>query len=263
MVPTAFARGPSPRGWGIRGTAAQPCRLPRTIPTRVGNTATGILGFLLSADHPHAGGEYHRMLSPELRGTGPSPRGWGIPQQRGIHDMPDRTIPTRVGNTRPAWGWSGRACRVCPVVGVFPTRVGMVRFRAAQAKAYDGIPHPRGDGPQKAEIPICRWRYSPPAWGWSGAVEKSAVWRGVFPTRVGMVRGSRQGCAAVPRIPHPRGDGPRAKAVGTINQTYSPPAWGWSVRHQPGHHARPVFPTRVGMVRNHRSEERRVGKECR
>src|ERR1035438_928966 len=102
MVPTAFARGPSPRGWGIRGTAAQPCRLPRTIPTRVGNTATGILGFLLSADHPHAGGEYHRMLSPELRGTGPSPRGWGIPQQRGIHDMPDRTIPTRVGNTRPA-----------------------------------------------------------------------------------------------------------------------------------------------------------------
>ena len=185
-----------------------------------------------------------RECIPHPRGDGPATRPRRYPQAQ---------------YSPPAWGWSVGWVALVRAGRVFPTRVGMVRSGMSCMPRCWGIPHPRGDGPvPRSSGESIRW-YSPPAWGWSAESRNPNMPVAVFPTRVGMVRGSRQGCAAVPRIPHPRGDGPRAKAVGTINQTYSPPAWGWSVRHQPGHHARPVFPTRVGMVRNHSPRDGNYG----
>src|ERR1035438_241641 len=43
------------------------------------------------------------MLTQPASLLGPSPRGWGIRDGRGGHSLDRRTIPTRVGNTGPAY----------------------------------------------------------------------------------------------------------------------------------------------------------------
>ena len=64
-----------------------------------------------------------------------------------------------------------------------------------------------------------------------------------------MVRGGLTFIQNVNRFPHPRGDGPPVLNRPRRSLTFSPPAWGWSgARDVPGC-VRPVFPTRVGMVR--------------
>ena len=50
--------GPSPRVWGIHLFSSLYRARNRTIPTRVGNTFTGIYPASAPADHPHACGEY-------------------------------------------------------------------------------------------------------------------------------------------------------------------------------------------------------------
>ena len=93
--------------------------------------------------------------------------------------------------------------------------------------------------------------FSPPAWGWSGCVHCSSSKRAVFPTRVGMVRGRGRRTARDRGFPHPRGDGPRTRGSWSCCYPFSPPAWGWSgSARQPGKQHL-VFPTRVGMVRDH------------
>src|ERR1035441_5301620 len=70
--------GPSPRGWGIRDGEIPRNGQTRTIPTRVGNTASPPPGSSPATDHPHAGGEYDPTAAWASSRSGPSPRGWGI-----------------------------------------------------------------------------------------------------------------------------------------------------------------------------------------
>src|ERR1035438_7402945 len=124
----------------------------------------------------------------------------------------------------------------------------MVRLRGQAGSWRRGIPHPRGDGPIRQQREGARRLYSPPAWGWS---ELSMAWRysrGVFPTRVGMVRFDSNEKAPDACIPHPRGDGPLSHRHGGKNKWYSPPAWGWSDFSPSASLCALVFPTRVGMV---------------
>ncbi|MEK7676181.1 MAG: hypothetical protein AAB676_10160, partial [Verrucomicrobiota bacterium] len=65
--------------------------------------------------------------------------------------------------------------------------------------------------------------FSPPAWGWSAAINTLTAVAGVFPTRVGMVRCDRAFWPLLPGFPHPRGDGPlRLGEVGP-GPEFSPP----------------------------------------
>src|SRR5690606_12047518 len=49
-------------------------------------------------------------------------------------------------------------------------------------------PHTRGDGPLNDFVRFDRLEFSPHAWGWSAERGFFEALRGVFPTRVGMVR---------------------------------------------------------------------------
>src|ERR1035438_7690934 len=149
----------------------------------------------------------------------------------------------------PAWGWSDAAQMGLHGAHVFPTRVGMVRWSQTSRGWRACIPHPRGDGPALARNPEFVPPYSPPAWGWSGARLHDGADLRVFPTRVGMVRGSSQQPDRRSCIPHPRGDGPQIAFSVPFVMMYSPPAWGWSDRRVLAKLAILVFPTRVGMVR--------------
>ena len=135
------------------------------------------------------------------------------------------------------------------LLGVFPTRVGMVRFVAASASSRIGFPHPRGDGPNFSCSFCVRSEFSPPAWGWSAMPTGKVFMRQVFPTRVGMVR-IRVGINRTDgRFPHPRGDGPPESPSASRKSRFSPPAWGWSAGQSSSDQLPDVFPTRVGMVR--------------
>ena len=100
-------RGPSPRGWGERGAPRYGRIGVGTIPTRVGRTPTDACRPAGAWDHPHAGGENLYTASPSTPVRGPSPRGWGERLPDAGYGTAARTIPTRVGRTRPACGSNG------------------------------------------------------------------------------------------------------------------------------------------------------------
>src|ERR1035438_9240342 len=90
--------------------------------------------------------------------TGPSPRGWGILHPRAHPDRGERTIPTRVGNTRAQ--------------------------RDAEGEKSD---HPHAGGEYHLFFPPCRWLSGPSPRGW-GIQERRETQRGksrTIPTRVG------------------------------------------------------------------------------
>ena len=91
--------GPSPRVWGEPAGPVVVERLERTIPTRVGRTASRCRIKTLQPDHPHACGENREFMMTALRDAGPSPRVWGEPHQIRRQRPVRRTIPTRVGRT--------------------------------------------------------------------------------------------------------------------------------------------------------------------
>src|ERR1700693_6290348 len=73
--------------------------------------------------------------------------------------------------------------------------------------------------------------------------------KGVFPTRVGMVRLNTRSASTCFSFPHARGDDPSAPSIRPPNIWFSPRAWGWSVLALVEQGMSNVFPTRVGMVR--------------
>ena len=92
--------GSSPRAWGILWESAAPWYAIRFIPTCVGNTVPGNRDERLDPVHPHVRGEYLRSSPSRGRRVGSSPRAWGIRPARYRCPVPDRFIPTCVGNTR-------------------------------------------------------------------------------------------------------------------------------------------------------------------
>src|SRR2546426_718141 len=87
-----------------------------------------------------------------------------------------------------AWGWTGIRDTWDGGGGVFPTRVGMDRPRAAGRSARRCVPHARGDGPVAQDHRAAVEKCSPRAWGWTVHGVEHAEGLGVFPTRVGMDR---------------------------------------------------------------------------
>ncbi len=73
--------GPPPRAWGIRPVSWSTSGMPRSTPTRVGNTVDMAPPRSPAPVHPHARGEYV------------------VPVH--VDHVPQRSTPTRVGNTVP------------------------------------------------------------------------------------------------------------------------------------------------------------------
>ena len=91
--------GSSPRVWGIRGRWRFEIFHHRFIPTRVGNTSSGVMTTTSGSVHPHACGEYFFWGNDHDLGFGSSPRVWGIQLKIIPQRYWPRFIPTRVGNT--------------------------------------------------------------------------------------------------------------------------------------------------------------------
>ena len=93
--------GSSPRMWGTLLRFAHLDRLPRFIPTHVGNTSAPRALWGWESVHPHACGEHRSLRDPYTNKPGSSPRMWGT-RAAPIHELHKaRFIPTHVGNTRP------------------------------------------------------------------------------------------------------------------------------------------------------------------
>ena len=91
--------GPSPRGWGERGSITAAGGYFRTIPTWVGRTFHRLASLSRNPDHPHVGGENFARQSNSFPLAGPSPRGWGELHVMSPILSSTRTIPTWVGRT--------------------------------------------------------------------------------------------------------------------------------------------------------------------
>ena len=64
-----------------------------------------------------------------------------------------------------------------------------------------------------------------------------------------MVREAECPCEERPGSPHTRGDGPEQGRAQSLQDLFSPHAWGWSAQTNPILRYKMVLPTRVGMVR--------------
>ena len=190
-----------------------------------------------------------------------SPPAWGWPDKWIARFADQEDVPTRVGMARqtpgsaraggrcphprgdgpsisanaiarsamspPAWGWPD-VCR--PARGApddVPTRMGMAREIEDNIQRITGCPHPRGDGPRRAQELFPDLKMSPPAWGWPENKRLRTEVEKDVPTRVGMARSINNRLKLPPGCPHPRGDGPESVDKGGKLQKMSPPAWGW------------------------------------
>ena len=170
--------GPSPRGWGEHWFKTGGSISPRTIPTRVGRTKRLVVNVPVGPDHPHAGGENQPRQSGVLSLRGPSPRGWGERKMILLIMTPMRTIPTRVGRTRP------------------PHRARLGR-----------TDHPHAGGENASASPRPPWSNgpSPRGWGEHNMSYKTPCEQRTIPTRVGRTR--QRETVQSPNADHPHAGG--------------------------------------------------------
>ena len=194
-------------------------RRRRFIPTRVGNTARGVNGFVSPAVHPHACGEHFSIQLSEILGLGSSPRVWGTQPQIHVVAAFARFIPTRVGNTLQVGG------------------------RQLQKTVH---PHACGEHVSLRPNVSILYGSSPRVWGTPPRNRFSPAQERFIPTRVG-----NTDCSAIKRrfrAVHPHACGEHAviedKASGTGGS--SPRVWGTHAKNTPRNMRTRFIPTRVG-----------------
>ena len=155
----------------------------------------------------------------------------GFPHACG--DVPDTSggRTGRRGFSPRLWGCSANRRFSEVADGVFPTPVGMFRLRSPP--------------------PCRRARFSPRLWGCSAENVPAIPAQRVFPTPVGMFRGKRRAVGTEGSFPHACGDVPAGPPAQSARRAFSPRLWGCSREMTPRPVAIKVFPTPVGMFREH------------
>jgi len=217
--------GSSPRAWGTGAPARSPPSCRRFIPTGVGNRFRPGRRRGIEPVHPHGRGEQTRKPARDRGRDGSSPRAWGTVRCNRLLDIPQRFIPTGVGN------------RVTAVAGLVAAAV-----------------HPHGRGEQRSTNPgYCRVAGSSPrAWGTAPGPCFSPHQHRFIPTGVG-----NRSCHPLlhrEKTVHPHGRGEQAR-VGA--QTFaeigsSPRAWGTDGQSRLACCRSRFIPTGVGNRRFHR-----------
>jgi len=142
--------------------------------------------------------------------------------------MQDRRINAAGAFSPLTWGWSDLQPFLGLALNVFPTHVGMVRDGDQGRHLHRSFPHSRGDGPDSRAAAPVRASFSPLTWGWSVTASAFSGDVCVFPTHVGMVRGTGKEEKGGTRFPHSRGDGPMDIVEARRDWMFSPLTWGWS-----------------------------------
>ena len=273
----------SPRAWGWTGRPAVPADFPDVFPTGVGMDRNRSRTCPVYLCVPHGRGD-GPPPSTDFRNVGAcSPRAWGwtvrvlrrgrgasvfptgvgmdrrrrrraasrssVPHGRGDGPVQPASVSSSSTCSPRAWGWTASSGNGEAPVAVFPTGVGMDRYRRASPNRGTGVPHGRGDGPELISdgdgLDMC----SPRAWGWTVALQIESGSASVFPTGVGMDRQSQSVIDPLTGVPHGRGDGPATKSSTTTSGKCSPRAWGWPGLPNQRDMLVEVFPTGVGMGR--------------
>ncbi len=171
--------GSSPHTWGTLHPL--PCAFlqGRFIPTHVGNTPCDLPTRGPGAVHPHTRGEHQTGRGIWTTKTGSSPHTWGTLKIGTLDKVPDRFIPTHVGNTiyqRP----------------VRPSR--------------PVHPHTRGEHKQRANDIQTALGSSPHTWGTRIGSYLGAGNTRFIPTHVGNTPPRGHGTTASTVHPHTRGE---------------------------------------------------------
>ena len=100
---TPAMSGSSPHAWGTDVLKELNCFSSRFIPTCVGNSCQFSGALDANSFHPHMRGEQFSPLNPSNEGYGSSPHAWGTGFIGWVQVLPDRFIPTCVGNSGSSW----------------------------------------------------------------------------------------------------------------------------------------------------------------
>ncbi len=254
----------------------------RTIPTRVGITSRCEYGTGLCADHPHARGDHQWRRVYKRAVRGPSPRAWGSQFGHARNQHTQRTIPTRVGITRPTGHWTATRTdhphargdhRALHAGGpeqpgpsprawgslqlhnpsitpprTFPTRVGITRWALVIFLLWSDHPHARGDHASLIRKPPHRSGPSPRAWGSLKYISPKSLKVRTIPTRVGITRSQTRKLLGSTDHPHARGDHNCGAESSIGRLAPSPRAWGSPRRIVARRPSLRTIPTRVGIT---------------
>ncbi len=213
--------GPSPRGWGAPNVLGAAAYKARTIPTRVGSTNRCAFSGRLAADHPHAGGEHWTTPNHCLATRGPSPRGWGAPQEPEKHCWPRRTIPTRVGSTL---------------------------FGRMQSGPGPDHPHAGGEHTRNRHGGTSSGGPSPRGWGALYLPEAPLRDARTIPTRVGSTPFFALAAIMIADHPHAGGEHGRWPTPSLFLDGPSPRGWGAPLAERCRANQPRTIPTRVGST---------------
>ena len=233
----------SPHAWGCTVSVARIVQDEMVFPTCVGVYRCGPKCGVARNRFPHMRGGVPNARPGTLRSTRfPHMRG-GVPPLAAIWHSSIRFphmrggVPLDSESTRTVGMFSPHAwgCTESPLIkigatGVFPTCVGVYRVRHHRSDHTGSFPHMRGGVPEAPAGRVRRMSFSPHAWGCTGHSGPKPAGRHVFPTCVGVYRSAWRSTLRSTRFPHMRGGVPPLAAICAFFHTFSPHAWGCTVR---------------------------------
>ncbi len=221
--------GSSPREWGLAGPGHPDLDLRGLIPTRVGTGPPRPARSTRPTAHPHASGDWGVRRRHTPRGTGSSPREWGLDPLDDELPVLHGLIPTRVGTGRP-----GVSAETSP--GAHPHASGDWRKMSPPSPTFRGS-SPREWGLEeqvllglqrpgliptrvgaRLRVTLDRWKpagSSPREWGLVCAGRQGGNGRWAQPTRVGTGWPAESGAARARAHPHASGDSGPRRSPGT------------------------------------------------
>ncbi len=274
------AAGLSPRGWGNHIGAPEGQPQEGSIPTRVGEPSPSGKTSISVEVYPHAGGGTAGRAWSAWLSEGLSPRGWGNLRGRPDAQAGVWSIPTRVGEPRPArrtksrsrvyphagggtaislgttvyrlglsprgWGNRRRRAAACPGPGSIPTRVGEPCTLQGPAHPIQVYPHAGGGTINDGRHTRINAGLSPRGWGnpMDGVPDEMPI--GSIPTRVGepfLAAISTYRCWV---YPHAGGGTPLTVWPIATRSGLSPRGWGNPIGSSTAVDGIGSIPTRVG-----------------
>ncbi len=241
------------------------------------------------ADHPHARGENQFPSRPLECANGPSPRAWGKHYIDRLHTGQVRTIPTRVGKTKPrvrqniaptdhphargenglpvaqsareagpsprAWGKHLPGAVVVAETRTIPTRVGKTEPVLLVSSMEADHPHARGENTSQLVTAEKVNGPSPRAWGKHSSDDGLLLGCRTIPTRVGKTPSSGLSSTMSADHPHARGENKSGARTAKPTDGPSPRAWGKLRRRATARMLDRTIPTRVGKTQSNLTSE--------
>ena len=194
---------------------------------------------------PHPGSPAHAGMDPR-RSRRPAP-GSGLPRPRGDGPMAMPAARALLAAPPPTRGWTPGMLNRTGITGGSPAHAGMDRISENPARCWLGLPRPRGDGPHRLQNHDSRTMAPPPTRGWTPGPALSGTCLGGSPAHAGMDPPTKSHQGTFPRLPRPRGDGPRRVTPSPVGRAAPPPTRGWTREYREAASQSRGSPAHAGM----------------